>query len=104
VSFTPLQQLIARLTLEAIADLGFALGGGQALHVHGYGDRLSRDLDFYIPQFEQDLFDRTEEATLAALRAHGYTAEVGHQARSAPDQSACTVQTFTGAAWRCHQP
>jgi Nucleotidyl transferase AbiEii toxin, Type IV TA system len=41
--------------------------------------RLSRDLDFYIPQFEQDLFDRAEVATLAALRAHGYTAEVGHR-------------------------
>jgi hypothetical protein len=78
VSFTPVQRFIAQLTLEAIADLGFALGGGQALHAHGYGERLSRDLDFYIPQFEQDLFDRAEVATLAALRAHGYTAEVGH--------------------------
>jgi len=27
VSFTPFQHLIAQLTLEAIADLGFALGG-----------------------------------------------------------------------------
>jgi predicted nucleotidyltransferase component of viral defense system len=78
VSFTPIQQRIAQLTLEAIADLGFALGGGQALHAHGYGDRLSRDLDFYVPQFEQELFDRAEAATLAALRANGYTAEVGH--------------------------
>ena len=41
MSFTPFQRLIAQLTLEAIADLGFALGGGQALHAHGYGDRLS---------------------------------------------------------------
>jgi Nucleotidyl transferase AbiEii toxin, Type IV TA system len=79
VSFTSVQRFIAQLTLEAIADLGFALGGGQALHAHGYGERLSRDLDFYIPQFEQDLFDRAEAATLAVLRAHGYTAEVGHR-------------------------
>jgi hypothetical protein len=78
VSFTPFQYLIAQLTLEAIADLGFALGGGQALHAHGYGDRLSRDLDFYVPQFDQDLFDRAEAATLAVLRTRGYTAEVGH--------------------------
>lgn len=78
MSFTPFQKLIAQLTLEAIADLGFALGGGQALHAHGYGDRLSRDLDFYIPQFEQDLFDQAEVAVLAALRAVGYQAVVGH--------------------------
>lgn len=78
MSFTPFQQVIARLTLEAIADLGFALGGGQALHAHGYGDRPSRDLDFYIPQFEQELFDQAEAASVAALRAHGYLAEVGH--------------------------
>src|SRR5215470_20305864 len=29
--------------------------------------------DIHIPQFEQELFDRAEVATLAALRAHGYT-------------------------------
>jgi predicted nucleotidyltransferase component of viral defense system len=78
VSFTPFQRLIAQLTLEAIADLGFALGGGQALHAHGYGDRLSLDLDFYVTNFDQDLFDRAEEATLAALRARGFVAQVGH--------------------------
>ena len=63
-----------QLTLQAIADLGFALGGGQALHAHGYGDRLSLDLDFYVSGFDQELFDRAETATLAALRARGYTA------------------------------
>jgi predicted nucleotidyltransferase component of viral defense system len=78
VSFTPFQRLVARATLDAIADLGFALGGGQALHAHGYGDRLSLDLDFYVTRFDQDLFDRAEAATLAALRACGYTAQVGH--------------------------
>lgn len=35
MSFTPFQKLIAQLILEAISDLGFALGGGQALHAHG---------------------------------------------------------------------
>lgn len=78
MSLTPFQQRIARLTLDAIAELGFALGGGQALHAHGYGDRPSLDLDFYVPQFEQELFDRAEAATLAALRAAGYAVEVGH--------------------------
>lgn len=78
MSFTPLQRLVAQVTLEAIADLGFALGGGQALHAHGLGDRLSLDLDFYVTRFDQDLFDRAETATLAALRDRGYQAEVGH--------------------------
>jgi predicted nucleotidyltransferase component of viral defense system len=78
VSFTPFQHLVAQLTLDAIGDLGFALGGGQALHAHGYGDRLSLDLDFYVTRFDQELFDRAETATLAALRAPGYTAQVGH--------------------------
>jgi predicted nucleotidyltransferase component of viral defense system len=78
VSFTPFQRLVAQVTLEAIADLGFALGGGQALHAHGYGDRLSLDLDFYVTKFDQDLFDRAEAATLAALRDRGYIVEVGH--------------------------
>lgn len=78
MSFTPFQHIVAELTLGAIADLGFALGGGQALHAHGYGDRLSLDLDFYVTRFDQDLFDRAETATLAALRGRGYTAQVGH--------------------------
>lgn len=78
MSFTPFQRLIAQTVLDAIADLGFALGGGQALHAHGYGDRLSYDLDFYVPQFEQELFDRAEATVLAALRDSGYKAEVGH--------------------------
>jgi predicted nucleotidyltransferase component of viral defense system len=78
VSFTPFQRTVAQLTLEAIADLGFALGGGQALHAHGYGDRLSLDLDFYVTKFDQGLFDRAETAVLAALRARGYSAQVGH--------------------------
>ncbi len=47
MSFTPFQRLVAQVTLEAIADLGFALGGGQALHAHGYGGRLSLDLDIH---------------------------------------------------------
>lgn len=78
MSFTPFQRQITQITLEAIADLGFALGGGQALHAHGYGDRLSLDLDFYVTRFDQDLFDRAETAALAALRARGYIAQVGH--------------------------
>jgi hypothetical protein len=78
VSFTPFQRLIAQHTLDAIADLGFALGGGQALHAHGLGDRLSLDLDFYVTRFDQDLFDRAETAVLGAMRERGYRAEVGH--------------------------
>ena len=78
MSFTPFQRLIAQHTLDAIADLGFALGGGQALHAHGLGDRLSLDLDFYVTRFDQDLFDRAETATLTALRELRYQAEVGH--------------------------
>lgn len=78
MSFTPFQRLVAQVTLEAVADLGFALGGGQALHAHGYGDRLSLDLDFYVTRFDQDLFDRAEAATLDALRDRGYVAQVGH--------------------------
>jgi predicted nucleotidyltransferase component of viral defense system len=78
VSFTPFQRHIAQLTLGAIAEFGFALGGGQALHAHGLGDRVSLDLDFYVTRFDQDLFDRAETATLTALRARGFTAQVGH--------------------------
>lgn len=55
MSFTPFQRRIVQIVLDAISGHGFALGGGQALHAHGYGDRLSYDLDFYIPQFEQEL-------------------------------------------------
>ncbi len=51
------------------ADLGFALGGGQALYAHGLGERLSLDLDFYVTQFDEDLFDRAETAVLTAMRA-----------------------------------
>jgi hypothetical protein len=78
LSFTPFQQAVARLVLDAIADLGFALGGGQALHAHGYGDRPSMDLDFYQTQFDSEVFDHAEKAVLEALADKGYRAKVGH--------------------------
>jgi hypothetical protein len=58
------------------------LGGGQALHAHGYGERLSRDLDFYIP-LEQDLFDRAEIQTSDHLPAALVASPVRHPAVAA---------------------
>lgn len=55
-----------------------SLSAGARHSAHGYGDRLSLDLDFYVPQFEQSLFDQAEAAVLAALHAAGYQANVGH--------------------------
>jgi hypothetical protein len=79
VSLTTFQRDVARIVLDAIADLGFALGGGQALHVHGFGDRPSTGLDFYQTQFDVDLFDRAELAVVTALAAQGLSGTVGHR-------------------------
>lgn len=78
MSFTDFQQSVARLVLDAIGNLGFALGGGQALHAHGYGDRPSMDLDFYQTLFDEGVFNQAETLVLGAVRAVGYDGVVGH--------------------------
>lgn len=78
MSFTDFQLTVARLVLDAVSDIGFALGGGQALHAHGYGDRPSMDLDFYQTSFDVSVFDRAEVAVLQAAHNAGFQATVGH--------------------------
>ena len=40
-----LQELLVRLGLSSLGDVGFALAGGYALQAHGLVDRLSEDAD-----------------------------------------------------------
>lgn len=40
-----LQKQLARIALSAIAERGFALGGGHAVQLHGMGSRPSEDID-----------------------------------------------------------
>jgi Nucleotidyl transferase AbiEii toxin, Type IV TA system len=68
-----LHRTIAAIALSAAAQYGFALGGGNALLVHGIGDRLTDDVDLFTDQ--QDGVARAADSVEVALRSSGFTAD-----------------------------
>jgi hypothetical protein len=62
--------------MGVLGPRGFAVGGGLALQLHGFGDRPTEDLDSYLPRFEAEPFSEAADALLAALREAGYEADV----------------------------
>lgn len=67
---------VSQVVLVAVEPLGFALGGGYALQVHGIIDRLSTDLDTYTATMDADVFDAAESAVVAALEGTGLGVDV----------------------------
>lgn len=67
---------VARIVGAAVNQLGFALGGGYALQVHGISDRPSEDIDTYVNSMNVELFERAERGVCDQLRNEGLDAEV----------------------------
>jgi hypothetical protein len=69
---------VSQIVLRAIEPYGFALGGGYALQVHGIVDRPSKDIDNYVSQTDEKLFDDAEAAVRKALEDEGLSSVVGY--------------------------
>jgi hypothetical protein len=68
-----LHREVAAIALRAAARHGFALGGGNALIVHGIIDRPTEDVDLFTD--EDDGVTAAAGTVEAALRAAGFQAE-----------------------------
>jgi Nucleotidyl transferase AbiEii toxin, Type IV TA system len=64
---------IAAIALAVAARHGFALGGGNALLVHGIVNRLTEDVDLFTDQ--EDGVAHAADSVEAALCSAGFTAE-----------------------------
>lgn len=75
LSLNGFQLRVAKLLGKTTGDLGFALGGGQALQLHldGYS-RYSNDLDAYNNRFNPALYDDAVSALLDCFTAEGLSA------------------------------
>lgn len=71
---TSFQARVAQIILAAAQPFGFALGGGQALGVHGIVKRMSADIDGYSDTLDPAQYVRAEAAVLAAASAAGLVA------------------------------
>jgi hypothetical protein len=67
----PAQERAARIGLAAVRDRGYALGGSNALGMHGIGTRPSGDLDLCTNRGDID-FERTFDDLRQAYEAEGY--------------------------------
>lgn len=68
-----MQQHIARLLLDAVADAGFALAGAGAVRAHGVITRPTYDVDLFTePLISEHDFRAAVTAGEVALRAAGY--------------------------------
>jgi hypothetical protein len=67
---------VTRIVLETLEPLGFALGGGYALQVHGVTDRPSDDLDNYAASLDPAVYDAAEAALVQATADAGLTTTV----------------------------
>jgi hypothetical protein len=68
-----LHRKIAAIALGVAARHGFALGGGNALLVHGIVNRLTEDIDLFTDQ--EDGVARAADSVEFALCSAGFTAE-----------------------------
>ncbi|GAA1612337.1 nucleotidyl transferase AbiEii/AbiGii toxin family protein [Kribbella karoonensis] len=67
----PSQERAARIGLAAVQDRGYALGGSNALGIHGIGNRPSGDLDLCTNRGDID-FEQTFDDLRQAYEAEGY--------------------------------
>jgi hypothetical protein len=68
--FTELHRRVASVALAAASGYGFALGGGNALIVHGVIDRFTQDVDLFTD--DEHGVEAAAGAVDAALRAAGF--------------------------------
>jgi hypothetical protein len=67
-----LQERLARVGLDVLAEYGFALAGGYALQAHQLVDRMSEDIDMFTDRFDAEGFNRAVEAISNAYRREGF--------------------------------
>lgn len=82
-----LHRQVAAVALDAAAEHGFALGGGNALLAHGVISRPTQDVDLFTDQ--ESGVEAAAGAVEAALRGAGFEAE-------RQDQSAGLTDIFPG--------
>jgi hypothetical protein len=66
-----LQDRLARLGLDVLAEYGFVLAGGYALQAHQLVDRVSEDVDMFTDRFDSNDFNRAVETISDAYRRAG---------------------------------
>ena len=72
-----LQQRVVGIVDDALAPLGFAIGGGMALRKHQIIDRLTRDVDAYSKILDDGThYEEAERALIAKLHQSGLSVEV----------------------------
>ena len=69
------QLALAKLLLAELADHRFAIAGGVAVHLNGYVDRPTEDLDMFTNELDVEI-DRITERSAEHLRANGYAVEI----------------------------
>jgi len=67
---------VAALLGPIALEEGFALGGGYAVQAHGFLERPSLDLDFYVDKFDSDPFERFQARAITLLNQQGLEVSV----------------------------
>ena len=67
---------VAHIVLSATEPYGFALGGGAALIAHGIINRLTKDIDSYTPEFDEEVFIKAREAVVDQLSHAGFSTKI----------------------------
>lgn len=105
----PFHARLARVGLGAAAAYGFVLAGGYAVHVHGFLERLSDDVDLFTNIADPIAFSDAVDAVAEAYRAADLTVEVeksgGVFARfTVADEQGRTAKVELGCDWRARPP
>jgi len=66
-----LQDRLARVGLDVLAQYGFVLAGGYALQAHQLVDRMSEDIGMFTNRWDPTEFDRAVDAVSGAYRRVG---------------------------------
>lgn len=70
------QRTVATIALRAAEQYGFVLAGGNAIAMHGIGNRPSEDIDLFTNRAEPNNFTAGVDSVVAALADADYRVEV----------------------------
>ncbi|WP_166354978.1 nucleotidyl transferase AbiEii/AbiGii toxin family protein [Phytoactinopolyspora limicola] len=102
---------LVRISLSAVAELGFCLAGGYAIQAHGFLERRSDDVDLFTSAAViDDRFPAAVRAVVRALESDGLDVEVSREgptfARLTAADPATGVNSRVELAvdWRAYPP
>ncbi len=102
------QREVAAIALAAAGEFGFVLAGGNAIAMHGIGERPSEDVDLFTNVAEPDNFRAAVDGVLAALDAAGWHTESRTGwvtfARITASKNNATVSIDMGLDYRASPP